>query len=193
MIAIESAQSTKETGQQPAAPDGPHTSPLTHTLAHVSAYPHFYLHLHTHLHIYPPTHTFTYTYTYTHTCTYICLYTLTLTHTHLHLQYRSYIHLYTHKHTYLYICLHTFTYTCTYLNSVRSPSCYRAMAISGRRGADASIHISTYGCLPITTRGLDVQVLISPYPMKSFTPKLLLMLGCGFELALGLASLLLPP
>ena len=63
MITIESAQSTKETGQQPAAPDGPHTSPLTHTLAHVSAYKHFYLHLHlhTHLHIYLSIHTFTLT------------------------------------------------------------------------------------------------------------------------------------
>ena len=29
-----------------------------------------------------------------------------------------------------------------------SPSCNRAMAISGRRGADASIHISTYGAAP---------------------------------------------
>ena len=29
-IMIESAQSTKHTGQQPAAPDGPHTSQLTH-------------------------------------------------------------------------------------------------------------------------------------------------------------------
>ena len=53
MMGVESAQSTKETGQQPAAPDGPHTSPLTHTLALTHTL----------------THTLAHIFTYTHTCT----------------------------------------------------------------------------------------------------------------------------
>ena len=44
MMGLESAQSTKETGQQPAAPDGPHTSPLTHTLALTLALTHTLAH-----------------------------------------------------------------------------------------------------------------------------------------------------
>ena len=44
MMGVESAQSTKETGQQPAAPDGPHTSPLTHTLALTLALTHTLAH-----------------------------------------------------------------------------------------------------------------------------------------------------
>ena len=43
-MGVESAQSTKETGQQPAAPDGPHTSPLTHTLALTLALTHTLTH-----------------------------------------------------------------------------------------------------------------------------------------------------
>ena len=65
MMGVESAQSTKETGQQPAAPDGPHTSPLTHTLALTLALTHtlarVYIHLRT-----PHIHPCTYTYTLAH-------------------------------------------------------------------------------------------------------------------------------
>ena len=48
MFSVESAQSTKQAGQQPAAPDGPHTSPLTQSYTLT------------------PRHTYTLTHTYTH-------------------------------------------------------------------------------------------------------------------------------
>ena len=55
MLSVESAQSTKQPGQQPAAPDGPHTSPLTQSYTLTP------MHLHT--------YTLTHTYTHTHKLT----------------------------------------------------------------------------------------------------------------------------
>ena len=153
MFSVESAQSTKQAGQQPAAPDGPHTSPLTQSYTLT------------------PRHTYTLTHTYTHA--HLHIHTRTLTPMHINISWHWKQHLLSHtdilninvlNHT---VCVILLTYTLSHWSSY-TPTlflvyfhlndkdayrrlCYGAVAISGRRGADASIHISTYGCLPITT------------------------------------------
>ena len=125
-IMIESAQSTKHTGQQPAAPDGPHTSQLTH----LHTYTLVDLHTYT-LVDFKHSNEFTHI-LHVHVIIHLLLDRYFLAHEQLHIQ-----------HILAPQCISTLprAHMCT----LCSPSCNRAMAISGRRGADASIHISTYG------------------------------------------------
>ena len=81
MFSVESAQSTKQAGQQPAAPDGPHTSPLTQS------------------YILTPRQTYTLTHTYTHAHLQAHTHTLTYTHAHQHIMALKTTFALTHRHT----------------------------------------------------------------------------------------------
>ena len=61
MLSVESAQSTKQPGQQPAAPDGPHTSPLTQSYTLTPMHTYTLMHTYTHAHLQALTHTQTLT------------------------------------------------------------------------------------------------------------------------------------
>ena len=135
-IMIESAQSTKHTGQQPAAPDGPHTSQLTH----LHTYTLVDLHTYT-LVDFKHSNEFTHI-LHVHVIIHLLLDRYFLAHEQLHIQHILASQcISTLQRAHLCTCAHMHCALCT----LCSPSCNRAMAISGRRGADASIHISTYG------------------------------------------------
>ena len=188
-IMIESAQSTKHTGQQPAAPDGPHTSQLTH----LHTYTLVDLHTYT-LVDFKHSNEFTHI-LHVHVIIHLLLDRYFLAHEQLHIQ-----------HILASQCISTLPRahmcTCAHCAAPRVTEPWLSVGDGGLMPLYISLHmaappsqpgvlvfispnrmksftpqclhtylyrIQSYCCLPMTTRGLKVQVQISQNLMKPFT------------------------